>query len=51
MKKVLEVEAEVEKHLIAVLDAALKSAGWSVIQSVDIIRNAIKQVEEPQPAE
>ena len=43
MKKVLEVEGDVEKHLVAIMDGALKANGWAVLQSVDFVRNSIKQ--------
>jgi hypothetical protein len=45
MKKVLEVEGDVEKHLVSLMDSALKAGGWAVLQSVDFVRNAIKSVE------
>jgi hypothetical protein len=48
MKKILEVEGEAEKHLIALIDAALKAGGWSVLQSVDFVRNSIKKIEDQE---
>lgn len=47
--KFLQVEGEVEKALVAVFDAALKSGGWSLIQAIDLVRNAIKVMENPNP--
>lgn len=43
--KVLEFVGDVEKHLIAVIDTALKSSGMSILSSVDYIRNMIKEAE------
>lgn len=51
MKKVIEIEGEVEKHLIAIMDAALKAGGWTVLQAVDFVRNSIKQVADSAQAE
>lgn len=46
MKRILEVEGEVEKMLHGVLDAALKSAGMAVLGAVNQVISSIKQVEE-----
>ena len=46
MKRILEVTEEVEKHLVAIMDAALKSAGMSAIASIDKIRSMVQQVED-----
>lgn len=45
MSKILDLSGETEQHLIAVIDAALKAGGWSIIKSVDILRNFIKEQE------
>jgi hypothetical protein len=47
MKKILEITEEVEKHLIAVFDAALKSGGMNLLPSIDRIRSLIVQQQDP----
>ena len=44
MSKVLELTPEVEKHLIAVFDAALKHSGWPVMPSIEYLRNSFKEL-------
>ena len=46
MKRILEITEEAEKHLVAIMDAALKAAGMGAIASVDKIRSLIQSVEE-----
>jgi hypothetical protein len=48
MKRVLEVEGEVEKLLHSVLDAALKAGGMQMHGIVNQLIAAIKQVEEKE---
>jgi|HubBroStandDraft_6_1064221.scaffolds.fasta_scaffold1854850_2 hypothetical protein len=43
--KFMEISAEVEQALVAVLDIALKSGGMSVLAHIDKVRNAIKMQE------
>jgi len=46
MKRILEITEEAEKHLVALMDAALKSAGMAAIASVDKIRSLVQSIED-----
>lgn len=45
MKKILEITEDVEKHLVAIMHTALKTAGMEVLGSIDYVRNSIKTQE------
>lgn len=46
MKKILEIEGDVEKVLVAICDAALKGHGMAIKGQIDQLIASIKQVEE-----
>lgn len=45
MKKIIELSVEVEQHLAAIFDHALKFGGYQIKRAIDIIEKSIQQVE------
>jgi hypothetical protein len=45
--KLLYITPEIEQAMVQIMDAALKSGGMSVINSIDKIRNAIQSKYDP----